>query len=207
MTKKDKNTRILEAAFALFSEKGYNNTKIVDIATRAGIGKGTVYEYYDSKEDLFIIAIVERVKTEFARMAESVREYDTATERLKAFLTFEAGLLEKYGSDTSEFRAQLGESNVQVSARMKEAVSDIFILEYIVMSGIIRKGIESGEFRDVNVTLAAGLASSAISTYCMFKYNLLPLCDCTNKVIPFDEVEDCKLDDIFDMVLKGISKQ
>lgn len=206
MNKKGKDLRILEAASDLFSEKGYKNTKIMDIAAKAGIGKGTVYEYYDSKEDIFIIAIVERIKKEFARMPEQVKAHPSVREKLKAFLTFEADLLAKYGSDVSEFKVQLGESNVHVSERMKEAVSEIFIMEYTVMSGIIREGIESGELRDVNVTLAANFASSAVSSYCMLKYHLLPHHPGSEKAWYFSAIEECELDDIFDLMFKGILK-
>jgi AcrR family transcriptional regulator len=52
---RDKRKReILEAAAAVFAERGFRTARIADIADRAGIGKGTVYEYFRSKEDLFI---------------------------------------------------------------------------------------------------------------------------------------------------------
>ncbi|PRX11831.1 UNVERIFIED_ORG: TetR family transcriptional regulator [Martelella mediterranea] len=44
---------ILEAALATFSDKGFANARIEDIARRAGIGKGTVYLYFPDKESLF----------------------------------------------------------------------------------------------------------------------------------------------------------
>ncbi|AMM85255.1 TetR/AcrR family transcriptional regulator [Martelella sp. AD-3] len=44
---------ILDAALAVFSEKGFANARIEDIARRAGIGKGTVYLYFPDKENLF----------------------------------------------------------------------------------------------------------------------------------------------------------
>ncbi len=206
MKKKDKDMRILTAAFDLFSEKGYNNTKIMDIAVKAGIGKGTIYEYYDSKEDIFIIAIVERLKSEFAIMPEQMKKHSSAIEKLKAFLTFEVNLLAKYGSDLSEFKARLHESNTDVSDRMKEAIGEIFSMEYTVMSDIIRSGIESGELRDVNVRLAANLAISAISSYCMLKYNLVPQHPYSGETSRFGEIDECEIDDIFDLLFNGIIK-
>ena len=52
--KEKKRKEIMEAAIAVFSRTGYHRTKIKDIADEAGLGKGTVYEYFDSKEDLFL---------------------------------------------------------------------------------------------------------------------------------------------------------
>jgi len=51
--KKAKKLEILHAAAKVFAKKGVVKTKMVDIAAEAGIGKGTVYEYYRSKEEIF----------------------------------------------------------------------------------------------------------------------------------------------------------
>ena len=50
--KKEKRGRILDAAIRIFAQRGVKNTKIVDIAEAAGIGKGTVYEYFQSKDEI-----------------------------------------------------------------------------------------------------------------------------------------------------------
>ena len=44
--------RIRQSALELFSEKGYKNTSVAEIAKRAGISKGLIYNYYESKEDV-----------------------------------------------------------------------------------------------------------------------------------------------------------
>lgn len=44
---------ILDAALALFAERGYANTRIDDIALRAGLSKGGVYNHFDSKDAIF----------------------------------------------------------------------------------------------------------------------------------------------------------
>jgi AcrR family transcriptional regulator len=51
--KKKKREKILEAAVKVFSKKGRTATKISDIAEEAGIGKGTIYEYFQSKDEIF----------------------------------------------------------------------------------------------------------------------------------------------------------
>ncbi|WP_299409279.1 TetR/AcrR family transcriptional regulator [Acaryochloris sp. IP29b_bin.148] len=47
-----KRQAILAAAIAVFAEKGYHSTKMADIAQRAEMGKGTLYEYFRTKEEL-----------------------------------------------------------------------------------------------------------------------------------------------------------
>ncbi len=50
--KRTKRKSILEAAFRLFSRNGYNQTSIEELAREAGIGKGTVYSYFQTKRDI-----------------------------------------------------------------------------------------------------------------------------------------------------------
>lgn len=52
--KAEKRRRIVEAAEALFREKGFDNTTTAEISAAAGVGTGTLYLYVDSKEDLLV---------------------------------------------------------------------------------------------------------------------------------------------------------
>lgn len=51
--KADRPTEILEAAFAVFAEKGFAAAKLDEIARRAGVSKGALYLYFETKEDIF----------------------------------------------------------------------------------------------------------------------------------------------------------
>jgi AcrR family transcriptional regulator len=51
---------LIDAALALFGEFGYAQTRLDDVAGRAGISKGTVYLYFSSKQDLFEAVVRER---------------------------------------------------------------------------------------------------------------------------------------------------
>ncbi len=51
--------QILAAAVEVFSEKGFHDARVEEIARRAGIGKGTVYEYFSTKKELFQVVLWE----------------------------------------------------------------------------------------------------------------------------------------------------
>ena len=55
--------RIVEEALKTFSENGYHETKMTDIADRMGISKGAIYQYFKSKEDLFLAAVEHRISS------------------------------------------------------------------------------------------------------------------------------------------------
>jgi TetR/AcrR family fatty acid metabolism transcriptional regulator len=61
MEKNQKRQDILNSAMALFKDKGFHNTKVEDIALSAGVGKGTLYEYFENKQDVFDEACIEYV--------------------------------------------------------------------------------------------------------------------------------------------------
>lgn len=65
---------ILDVAFRLFMEKGYENTSIQDIIDHlGGLSKGAIYHHFKSKEDI-LIAVTDRMTAESNRMLEAIRD-------------------------------------------------------------------------------------------------------------------------------------
>ncbi len=78
MTEKDiKRNEILDSARMLFKENGFHKTKMEDIALRAGVGKGTLYEYFKSKQEIFDETCVDYVKSIY-EFVEGIRVMDVS---------------------------------------------------------------------------------------------------------------------------------
>ena len=91
--KGDKRPRLVDAACAVFAEKGYASTRVADIAERAGVGKGTVYEYFSSKEEL-LFAVFELTNAEISvRMDEALAAGGSAEEQLLNLLRLGAEVI------------------------------------------------------------------------------------------------------------------
>jgi AcrR family transcriptional regulator len=58
--KESRSAELIDAALMLFAESGYAQTRLDDVAARAGISKGTVYLYFSSKQDLFEAVVRDR---------------------------------------------------------------------------------------------------------------------------------------------------
>ena len=82
--KKQKSKEIARAALKLFSLKGYAATSVGQIAKTASIGKGTVYEYFHAKKDIFIAAIMEWMSLFIVHLSERIKEIKDPTARLRA---------------------------------------------------------------------------------------------------------------------------
>lgn len=91
--KKEKKAKILEASIRVFAKKGIGNTKMIDIAEAADIGKGTIYEYFQSKEEIVeasFLFFLDGVEDIFSRRLIGVAD---PLEKLSAYISAWADVL------------------------------------------------------------------------------------------------------------------
>jgi AcrR family transcriptional regulator len=152
-SRRNKKERIIEAAAQVFARSGYSNAVVADIARQADIGKGTVYEYFQSKEDLFFAVFVWfQEKTEKAAVVGISGLGGGAADRLKALNDSLMGQWDEIKDVfvlVMEFWA--ASSSAQMRQRFKGAFKQLYDDYRRVVSALIQDGINSGEFRsDVN---------------------------------------------------------
>ncbi|MBT3312346.1 MAG: TetR/AcrR family transcriptional regulator [Desulfobacterales bacterium] len=97
-----KTREIAQAALVLFSQKGYETTNVGQLAEIAGIGKGTIYEYFQTKEDLFIASINEWIEQDLTQMIALVDENDDPV--IKLFTFIEGSMELHQNEDSSKIR-------------------------------------------------------------------------------------------------------
>jgi AcrR family transcriptional regulator len=79
---------LLEAALHVFAETGYRRTRLDDVAQRAGVTKGTIYHYFDTKEALLLGVVEHYQALAFGRIEEALQNRDISeTERLREVVT------------------------------------------------------------------------------------------------------------------------
>ena len=171
--KAEKKRKILDAALGVFVDKGFSNVVINDIARSAGIGKGTVYEYFKSKEDLFS----ELLKYLFAKYQSYVpkewKKGTTPDERLKNLLSFYTRLYVQASSRRNKVIFMLVDylsHNKTKSSRKREGYFSGYREE---IRSIIEEGIKLGTFRKVDVESAVTSITIAIDGL-MFQMLLMP---------------------------------
>ena len=147
--KTKRRDQIVEAAAQVFAQKGYSGAVVADIAIQANIGKGTVYEYFKSKEDLFF-AVFEwfQKKTENAATVGISALGGGAADRLKVLNDSLMGQWDEIKDAfvlVMEFWA--ASSSTQMRQRFKSAFKQLYDDYRHIVSALIREGINSGEFR------------------------------------------------------------
>ena len=78
---------ILRAARCVFAREGYSDTVVDHIADQAGIGKGTLYLYFRSKEDIYMATLLEDARRLNAATRERMQEVDSWQKQLRAYVT------------------------------------------------------------------------------------------------------------------------
>ncbi len=159
--KEARPAEIIAAALELFGERGFAATKLADVARRAGVTKGTLYLYFDSKEALFKAVVRETIVPVIVQ-GEALARSHTGSAR---------ELLEQLVRD---YWRLVGETEVAGIPKlmMAEAATfpeltrfyydEVVARGHRLMAGVIERGIKNGEFRPVNVMLAAKLAMSPL---------------------------------------------
>jgi TetR/AcrR family fatty acid metabolism transcriptional regulator len=79
--------KMLEAAAALFGTQRFHEVRMEDIATAAGVGKGTIYRYFSDKEDLYLALLERAAKQMHERLARSVGNAKSSTGKLRAMVS------------------------------------------------------------------------------------------------------------------------
>ena len=153
--------QIIEAALEVFGEVGLARARLDDIAKRAGISKGTIYVYFPDKEALFKEVVRKTVISTIER-AERNLTADTATEQLTGYMRGYWQFL-RSPAFAAIYRMVIGElRNFPDLARFY--ATEVIARGLRLVSGIIQRGIDSGEFRPMSAEVAArGLAGMFIA--------------------------------------------
>jgi len=142
-SKEDKKIEIINAAISVFSTHGFHKAKIEDIAKEAGIGKGTIYEYFDSKKSLFQEMIRHGVEEYKSHVKMISLEESSTREKLIGFAEYHGRFLSDHIDMAQSIINQSDTLSVEMRCWMIEEKLEIFRL----IEKMISDGIESGELR------------------------------------------------------------
>ena len=151
--KEEKRAEILKAAMSAFARKGFSNTRMEDISKEANIGKGTLYEYFNSKEDLFF-TLYEKVRDQFYEtIYRDVRGEESALKALTSFITATLKAFKEWQDFGFVLLDVWSEHRRGKTVHLK--FRDVYQYSRGQVANLIRQGMKSGEFRKVDPFIAA----------------------------------------------------
>ena len=147
-----RNRQILTASMKIFSRYGYQNTDVEKIAHLAGLGKGTVYRYFESKENLFLSTLEWGLNSLKNEIVDAINKVDDYPEKVRTALAVYLSFFEK----NRDFYRLLIQERIWAEVksagwRWKEKhLSHIDHLEKI-----LAEGMKKGYFKKVNPSSCA----------------------------------------------------
>jgi AcrR family transcriptional regulator len=158
-----KRELIVAAAAKAFGANGYAATTMEAVAEEAGIAKGSLYNYFDSKENLFKEVFISALAAGEQETDRLLAEKMPAPAKLAQMMDYWAGQLDHYkqiGSLVLEAWAAVARGSG--SSELNSAISEAYDRGRDNMVAVIRQGVEEGEFSaSVDIDRAASLILGA----------------------------------------------
>lgn len=196
--KEARPAEILDAALEEFGARGFAAARLEDIARRAGCTKGTIFLYFQSKEDL-LKELTRHVVVPRLELAEQIVEQHEGSMR---------ELLEKL------LRSRWETMTTSAVSRMPKLIfaeagnfpdlarfyhQEVIARSHALVERVLRAGIERGEFRDMDVANVARAAVAPILMGAMWKHSFAPHLPEVADMQPFFETS-------LDLLLRGIAR-
>lgn len=200
---KVKNTKrdtILDAAYNLFMNKGYLDTKIIDIADAAGIGKGTVYEYFESKDAIFFELFKTKVASGYDNLSELLDKKIPCEKKVKEYLEIELVNTSKYTFNKNFLVDLMMKSDAFRNPDLIYSIHQLVKKKFTILLGIIEEGIRNGEFRQMDPMLAAVSVMGAINFYISIDCTPFDLGD----MLPVKNAADWDREEFLKLLLHGL---
>lgn len=186
---------LLDATDRLLSRYGYKKMTIDDLAREVGIGKGSVYLHFKSKEDIALSHVDRIVERLIERMKIIAKKNISAEKKLRHMLSIR--VLFRFDS-VQHYTQSINDLLSAVRPKLLARRERYFEQEAEIFSEIIKEGQKNGDFQKGN-------ASKLAETFLLATNSLLPFSLTTQELGERREIEEKTLR-LADLLLKGIRK-
>jgi len=144
---------LLDAALDLFVEKGFAAPRVEEVAARAGVSKGTLFLYFQSKEDLFKAVVRENISGRFKEWSEEYEMFEGSTAEMVSFCM--NAWWDRIGATKAS-----GVTKLMMSEATNFPDLAAFYQQEVIQPGqalirrILQRGIDRKEFRAMNLDYA-----------------------------------------------------
>ncbi len=162
---------LLDAALDLFVEKGFSAARVDEVAARAGVSKGTLFLYFESKEDLFKAVVRENIANQFPTWQEEFVAFQGSSADMLRYALL--SWWERIGKTRASGITKLVMSEAQNFPEIAQ-----FYQEEVIKPGnamirrILERGVSSGEFRQMDLEQAVHIIVAPMIFLMMWKHSM-----------------------------------
>jgi len=161
--RKSKRKAIIYSALEIFERDGFHKAKVEEIAKRANVGKGTIYEYFDSKKDLFYQMVKSIIEIYFGELEKAAQEDIDPITKFERLIKLQLKTMEEHGNLVHVIQVEA------IKNGMGKDFKEIFIefrrKQIDLIEKVIQEGIESKMFKKVDTFMAALLFIGGVTQF------------------------------------------
>ena len=183
---------LVAAARKVFSERGFHNATMEEIAKLAGVAKGTIYLYYPSKRAAYWAALEQGILAMLEATRRSMEAARTVEAKIRTFIECKISYCEQNRDFFKIYYSEFGHSLTH-PARLRKQFRELYIQQAQILKAVLEEGMRNQEIRSVPADAAA-----------------FAICDltrsvATQRVLGWDhgDLRDA-VNFIFDLVWKGL---
>ena len=147
----EKYHRIIAAATSVFAKKGFYQSRISEIAKEAQVADGTVYIYFENKDDILICLFEEQMQMVLDNMTSHLAGVNDPVKKLEKFAMTHLELIEGNPDIAEIIQVELRQS----SKFMKEYRNEKFFQYLDIIGDIVKEGQKKGVFKDEVIPVVA----------------------------------------------------
>ncbi len=140
---RDKAQLILDAAARVFGRNGYHGSTVADIAREAGVAAGTIYLYFERKEQTLGALFRRLLEPYLEASRHELGQMESSSDKLRRLVELHFGFFERDADLARVFQLHLRE----VTPAIRDEIRPALRLYMQVIEGLVESGLERGEFR------------------------------------------------------------
>lgn len=177
VNRQEKRLQIMEAAMKVFAEKGLTRSRIADIAEEAGIGKGTIYEYFRNRDEIFIESCNLMIKDYMSNIREIAASSIDPTDKLYSITKISFEMTYQFSPDMAALLTDIWSHSIRTNFEDRKGLLDIrpvYDEARQIYTDIINDGIKRGIFKDIPDAEAVSSAILGIIDGLQLQWMLAP---------------------------------
>ena len=160
-----RRAEILEQAEKIFAAKGFHNAAVAEIAGASGFAVGTLYQFFPSKEQLYISMLTEKLNMMYSAIRESVAKEMDIVKKIEVLVASQFNFVENNTEFCRLFirgdHLSLSEGSVELRKRLKND----YDTHVSFMEEVIREGIRAGLLKKMEPRMMAAALTGITNSY------------------------------------------
>jgi len=140
---------MLTAAIGLFSEKGFHNVSMQEIAKSSEFAIGTLYKFFKNKEDLYRSIIIKQSNTFHAALTRALDEEGDEIEKLRSYVKIKGIIFMDNVSVVRLYFAETRGASINIKAGLDKEIREEYGLLLQKLTGVFAAGIQKKRFQEI----------------------------------------------------------